>query len=88
MKITCEKHNMDLCFDWPNAWVNWTLIHTHTYNSMVMFEVFYFCDDDSLELVYKLSMFQIRICAAHSQVNFLHLVMHMFFSFSLQFALI
>jgi hypothetical protein len=28
---------------------------------MVMFEVFYFCDDDSLELVYKLSMFQIRI---------------------------
>jgi hypothetical protein len=32
-----------------------THTHTHTHNSMVMFEVFYFFDDDSLELVYKLS---------------------------------
>jgi hypothetical protein len=32
MTITCERHSMDPCFDWPNAWVN----HSLTYYTIII----------------------------------------------------
>jgi hypothetical protein len=63
---------MDLCFDWPNAWVNHTLIYmcvcarAHIILWLCLKCFIFVAMIHWGWFINKLSMFQIRICATHS----------------------